>query len=404
MIRRRRNQLDQANSSSYKNVVLVVLVIYAVYIIFLSSSFSLAPSHHRYHHQKQHSQNTHSTTHQLEEQEEQEPKNIASVRACIYSPYFDPVFHAYVVSSKGDIITPLSIHRSVRTSTQTPKWTLASSSTSRTIPSPILKRDAIVRSKNKTTIYYEISIDIRFEPVSMSQEHVVKVFIPYSSMAESLRDYPYSNAMTLNELLRSDPSKHSPSAHYLGSDTGRYFQTCDSTTSLLESGLLESQRRVFSFMWHPLQKSSSSSQDDESTTPLNYCVSSHEITNQGYWSGDSGQWHSRTCRIKRRSPAATRKCLRRVSLTFVGDSIVGQVSEFLRSGLVSCADDNELLRCDDPIWPESAPDYKSYVEMCRKNRKNPCLVHSSEGVAPYVFSLSLSLFLFLPPSHKEQCT
>lgn len=198
MIRRRRRRHDSNESSSYKNVVLAVLAIYTIYIIFLSSSFSLAPSHH--HQQQQHDTNKQSSPVPLSR-----TKNVASVRTCVSSPFFDPVFHAYVVSSKGDIISPLEIRRSLNTSPK--KWVLASSSSSRTIPPPILP--------DSTNSTYEIFIDIHFEPVSMSEKHTVKLFVSYvfvqvlrtesthsntqirySSMAESLRDYPFANAMT----------------------------------------------------------------------------------------------------------------------------------------------------------------------------------------------------------------
>ena len=104
-----------------------------------------------------------------------------------------------------NIISPLEIRRTLNTSPK--KWVLASSSSSRTIPPPILP--------DSTNSTYEIFIDIHFEPVSMSEKHTVKLFVSYvfvqvlrtesthsntqirySSMAESLRDYPFANAMT----------------------------------------------------------------------------------------------------------------------------------------------------------------------------------------------------------------
>ena len=216
-------------------------------------------------------------------------------------------------------------------------------------------------------------------------------------MAESLRDYPFANAMTYvvfdwyslvksvlhrsrthfnhipqilrvspytlkeltilydslmssnftiehryNELRRSTPSSNASAALYLGIDTSHYFRTCESSSSSsVTVGILEPQRRVFSFMWNPLESSPSST---SSSTLLNFCTSTDEITRNGYWSSSS-QWQTRDCKMKRRSPASTRTCLRRVSLTFVGDSVLGQVSEFLRSGLSSCvAEREELLR------------------------------------------------------------
>ena len=392
MIRRRRrgdtfNREDE--SSSYnKNLVLAVLFIYTLYVIFLSSSFSLAPSHH--HHQKTLENKSPlplSTT-----------RNVASVRACLYSPFFDPVFHAYVVSSKGDIISPLEIRRSVKSKS---KWVLASSSSSRTISSPIRKSDAIVLDKRNDTdneAVYEIFIDIHFEPISMSEKHTVKLFVSYSSMAESLRDYPFANAMTYNELRRTNPTKHASSAPYLGIDTSHHFRICDSSSSSITMGVLEPRRRVFSFMWHPLSSSVARFVNPPSA-PLNFCVSTDDITSDGYWSSSSSQWHPRHCKLKRRSPAATRACLRRVSLTFVGDSLVGQVSEFLRSGLSSCvAEKQELLRCDDPIWPDVVPDEQSYVEMCRKNQTNPCMVRENL----YVLSLIHNILLLYV--HIYYCT
>ena len=143
-----------------------------------------------------------------------------------------------------------------------------------------------------------------------------------------------------NELRRSTPSSHASAALYLGIDTSHYFRTCDSSSISVTAGTLEPQRRVFSFMWNPLESSPSST---SSSTLLNFCASTDEITRNGYWS--SSQWQTRDCKMKRRSPASTRTCLRRVSLTFVGDSVLGQVSEFLRSGLSSCvAEREELLR------------------------------------------------------------
>ena len=170
MIRRRRRRRHESNeSSSYKNVVLAVLAIYTIYIIFLSSSFSLAPSHH--HHQQQHTSQHDTTNKQSSPVPLSRIKNVASVRTCVSSPFFDPVFHAYIVSSKGDIISPLEIRRSLNTNPK--KWVVASSSSSRTIPPPILRN---VDSTNST---YEIYIDIHFEPVSMSEKHTVKLFVSY---------------------------------------------------------------------------------------------------------------------------------------------------------------------------------------------------------------------------------
>ena len=161
-----------------------------------------------------------------------------------------------------------------------------------------------------------------------------------TSLYDSLMSSNFTIEHRYNELRRSTPSSHASAALYLGIDTSHYFRTCDSSSSSVTAGTLEPQRRVFSFMWNPLESSPSST---SSSTLLNFCASTDEITRNGYWS--SSQWQTRDCKMKRRSPASTRTCLRRVSLTFVGDSVLGQVSEFLRSGLSSCvAEREELLR------------------------------------------------------------